>query len=127
MPKADLDVFEHTEFFMGQLARPGALLTVVNSSGQQNVMTIGWCHLGIVWGKRVCIVYVRPSRYSYEFLEQVGEFVVNVPGPGLAKAAGVCGSASGRDGDKFALAGITAAPAKQVKEPIVDECLLHVE
>ena len=119
--------FDYVGSMMRLMGDPGALLTTINRQGKPNVMTIGWCHLGIVWGKPVCIVYVRPSRYTFGNLEQVGEFVVNVAGDDMSHASAMCGVKSGRDGDKFKLAGLTTAPAKKVKPPIIERCLLYYE
>jgi flavin reductase (DIM6/NTAB) family NADH-FMN oxidoreductase RutF len=112
---------------MKLMADPGALLTTIDGQGRPNVMAIGWCHVGIVWGKPTCIVYVRPSRFTYANLEQSPEFVVNMPGLELSRATAICGVKSGRDGNKFKLAGLTTAPAKRVKPPIVEHCLLYYE
>ena len=43
-----------------------------------NTMTIGWCQLGRVWNLPVCTVYVRPERYTYEFMESHDYFTVSV-------------------------------------------------
>jgi flavin reductase (DIM6/NTAB) family NADH-FMN oxidoreductase RutF len=50
------------------LARDWALLTAGNPE-KFNSMTIAWGGIGYVWYKTVTTVYVRPSRYTYEFME----------------------------------------------------------
>ena len=109
------------------LTREGLLLCTVGTDGKPNVMTIGWMLGGAVWGKPILTVFVRPSRHSYSRLEGVGDFTVNVLPPERAEAIRYCGAASGRDADKFARAGLTVAPAKMVKAPIVDDGLVHYE
>ena len=101
----------------------GAFLTV-SHGGRDNTMTIGWGSLGVIWGKPVFSVLVRPSRYTYGLLEASGEFTVSVPLTDMAKALGVCGSKSGRDLDKFAAAGLQKLPGIKPKQP---ECWGLVE
>jgi len=127
MSKHALDPFANLAEFNKTLVRPGALLVTQGVDDRPNVMTIGWCHLGVLWGEPVCIVYVRPSRHSFTCLEQLRQFTVNAAGPGMAKAVGLCGTVSGRDEDKFEAAGLTAVASQKVKPPVIEECWLHYE
>ena len=43
-----------------------------------NTMTIGWCQAGRLWNLPVCTVYVRPERYTYQFMEERDYFTVSV-------------------------------------------------
>ena len=90
-------------------------------------MTIGWGQVGILWRKPVFTVLVRPSRYTYTLIEETREFTVNVLPESLKEIARFCGTASGRDRDKFREKGLTAAPALKIQVPIIEECLVHVE
>ena len=126
MAKTELEPFAAYKQFMEVLAEPGALLGVIDSEGRFNLMTIGWCTVGIIWGKSICTVYVRPSRHSYTCLEEIRQFTVNVGGV-TPTVVELCGTVSGRKQDKFKQAGITAAAAKKVKAPIIKECALHYE
>lgn len=92
-----------------------------------NVMTIGWGNVGYIWGKPVLMVMVRHSRYTHRFLTAHDEFTVSIPVTDMKKALAYCGTKSGRDGDKFAGAGITAAAAQRVAAPIIGECGLFYE
>ena len=127
MAKEDVHFTTYLKETLAVLSNGGALLAVADTSGGANVMTIGWGTVGWVWGKPVFLVMVRPSRYTYSFLEDHGEFTVNVPGRELAAAVARCGSASGRDVDKFAECGLTAVPGRRVKVPVIEECVLHYE
>ena len=51
------------------LQAPGLLLASTKPDGTSNVMTIGWGYVGFSWGKPIWVVMVRPSRYTYEFIE----------------------------------------------------------
>lgn len=83
-----------------------ALLTA-GKSGRYNTMTISWGGLGTLWGKPVATVYVKPVRYTHEFMEQSEYFTVSFYAEKYRSALGLLGSISGRDGDKAAKAGLT--------------------
>jgi flavin reductase (DIM6/NTAB) family NADH-FMN oxidoreductase RutF len=91
-----------------------------------NIITIAWA--GTVCSTPPLIsISVRPERHSHGIIRATGEFVVNIPTESLAKATDLCGVISGRDHDKFAETGLTAAPALHVKAPIIRECPLNLE
>jgi len=103
------------------------LLVSCGKKGLPNVMAIGWGTLGIVWKKPIFIVLVRPSRHTYKFIEETGEFTVNIVPPELKEVVQYCGTVSGRDHDKFKEKQLTALPAMKVRPPIIKECVLHFE
>lgn len=127
MEKRDYGLAEVWREALEVLHGPGALLVSVDEKGTPNVMTIGWATLGIVWGKPILTVFVRPSRFTFGLIDRTGDFTVNIPPPELAAAAQHCGTVSGRDHDKFAECGLTAARARYVRSPIIAECILHYE
>ena len=90
-------------------------------------MTIGWGTFGWIWSKPILMVLVRTARHTFEFMEQHGEFTVNVPGPALAETVAYCGRVSGRNYDKFAERGLTATRGKRVSVPVIKECVVHYE
>jgi flavin reductase (DIM6/NTAB) family NADH-FMN oxidoreductase RutF len=109
------------------LGHGGLLLASVDAEGNPNAMTIGWGTIGIIWGKPVFVVFVRPSRYTYNLIEITNDFTVNVPTPGLADKVSYFGTVSGRDRNKFKEKRLTATPGKKVKSPIIEECCIHYE
>lgn len=74
-----------------------------------NTMTVSWGGLGVLWGKNVATVYVRPQRYTYEFMEKGDTFTLSFLGEEWREALKLCGSKSGRDVDKFQASGLTLA------------------
>ena len=66
-----------------------------------NTMTIGWCQLGRLWNLPVCTVFVRPERYTYEFMERGAYFTVSVFDASYKAVLADCGRRSGRDADKI--------------------------
>ena len=78
-----------------------ALLTA-GDRNNCNTMTIGWCQMGRLWSIPVCTVYVRPERYTYQFMESHDYFTVSVlPLSHKQTTMQVCGTQSGRDIDKI--------------------------
>ena len=45
------------------------LITAGNKEGS-NTMTASWGGLGIMWGKKVATAYIRPQRYTKEFVDR---------------------------------------------------------
>jgi flavin reductase (DIM6/NTAB) family NADH-FMN oxidoreductase RutF len=107
------------------LANGGLLLASTRKDGASNVMTIGWATLGRVWGLPVMIVLVRPSRYTYQFIESSGLFTVNVPTPAMRSYVNLCGTKSGRDVDK--LADVSTAMGHTVDAVILPDCPMVYE
>ncbi len=72
-----------------------------------NTMTANWGGLGELWFKRVCYVVVRPSRYTYEFMERGDVFTLTFFDQKYRDALNICGAKSGRDIDKVKETGLT--------------------
>ena len=112
---------------LGLLQKPGLLLASTKPDGTSNTMTIGWGYVGFSWGKPIWVVMVRPSRYTYEFIEASQSFTVNVPTPEMTQWVGVCGTQSGRDLDKFGEYGMTVTPGQTVEAVTIDACPMVYE
>ncbi|WP_312280330.1 flavin reductase [Oscillibacter sp.] len=72
-----------------------------------NTMTIGWGGLGSFWNRPACTVYVRHSRYTFQFMESNDYFTVSILPKERKDALTLCGTRSGRDTDKIADCGFT--------------------
>jgi flavin reductase (DIM6/NTAB) family NADH-FMN oxidoreductase RutF len=110
-----------------KLKDPGLLLVGAKKNGKRNVMTIGWGFVGVMWRLKVFVVLVRPSRFTHEFVEDGGEFTVNVPDEGMEKAVAYCGEVSGREHNKFKESKLHLVKGKKVKVPVIKECRIHYE
>lgn len=92
---------------MGECARQMYEGAFLMTGSMCNPMTIGWCQWGVIWGKNICTVLVRKSRFSHDTMES-GRFTVSVPRPGtLKRELAYCGTKSGRDGDKLKALGLS--------------------
>lgn len=83
------------------------LITAGDASGF-NTMTASWGGMGVMWGKNVITTYIRPQRYTKEFVDANDTFTVSFFPPDYKNALSICGSISGRDEDKVKKAGLTA-------------------
>jgi len=95
-----------TDIF-AQFDKKWALLTA-GTRDKFNTMTISWGGLGTIWNKPVATVYVRTSRYTYDFMQDNEYFTVSFYPEEYKKTLGVLGSKSGRDMDKIHDSGLTA-------------------
>ena len=80
------------------------------SSGNQNqlgTMTASWGSLGIMWGKNAVTTYIRPQRYTKEFIDHNDTFTISFFDESYRKTLALCGKISGRDHNKVAESGLT--------------------
>lgn len=88
-------------------------LLAAGSPDDFNAMTISWGAMGTLWGPRTngrqtLTVYVKPSRYTFQFLEKHDYFTVSFLPEQYRKDLAHMGTTSGRDGDKLAATSLTA-------------------
>lgn len=76
-----------------------------------NMMTASWGGMGYLWNKPVAFIFVRPERYTYEFIEKSDYFTLSFLGK-LRKVYNICGSKSGRDIDKLQATGLNPIETK---------------
>ena len=72
-----------------------------------NAMTASWGGMGVLWNKNVFFCFVRPQRYTKEFIDNSDCVSLSFFGDEMKKALTYCGRNSGRDGDKIKQAGLT--------------------
>lgn len=83
------------------------MLVTAGDEERSNTMTASWGGVGIMWGKPVATVYIRPQRYTKEFVDGNGYFTLSFIPEEHRRALNVCGSVSGRDvKDKWQEAGL---------------------
>lgn len=120
--------YEELDKALEHLSSGGAFLTVRSADGKANTMTISWGYVGFSWGKPHFITMVRPQRYTHDLLESADSYTISIPcGEGMKQALAICGTKSGRDVDKEALAGIRFQPGRQVASPVVAGCDIYYE
>lgn len=72
-------------------------------------------------------VAIAHSRFTYLLLKTEGEFVINIPDASMVNAVKICGSLSGKDGDKFKAAGLDTEPSSQIQAVSIAQCGAHIE
>lgn len=85
----------------------GWMLVTAGKPGDFNTMTASWGAVGELWNRPVAFVFVRPQRYTYQFAERENTMTLSFFSEKYRGALQICGSKSGRDGDKVAMAGLT--------------------
>ena len=71
-----------------------------------NTMTASWGGVGILWNKPVVFCFVRPQRYTYEFMEKNECFTMSFFDESLRPALNLCGKRSGRAVNKMEATGL---------------------
>lgn len=83
------------------------LLITAGDEEKSNTMTASWGGVGIMWGKNVATVYIRPTRYTKEFVDSADRLTLSFLSEDYREALGICGRISGRDvEDKWEAAGL---------------------
>lgn len=90
------------------IAKDWMLITAGNQSSF-NTMTASWGSIGHLWNKPVAFMFIRPQRYTYDFVERNELFSLCFFEDKYRQALNICGTKSGRDTDKVAQAGLTPA------------------
>lgn len=83
------------------------MLVSAGDKDKFNMMTASWGGVGFLWNKPVVFVFIRPERYTREFVDAKGFFTLSFLGEEHKAAHKICGSKSGRDIDKVAATGLT--------------------
>lgn len=83
------------------------MLIAAGTQDKLNMMTASWGAMGVMWNKPVAILFVRPQRYTREFIDREEIFTCSFFGEEYRDALNFCGKRSGRDCDKVRETGLT--------------------
>lgn len=83
------------------------MLITAGTLESYNTMTASWGGFGILWNKNICFCVVRPTRYTYNFIDKSNTFSLSFFDDKYREALQFCGSHSGKDVDKAASTGLT--------------------
>ena len=99
------DLVDHP---IGMIAKDWMLITASKPGGEANCMTASWGGLGELWGKPVAFLFVRPQRYTHEFLDEGTYATLTWFGEEDREKLAFCGAKSGREvEDKIRECGLT--------------------
>lgn len=83
------------------------LLVTGADEGKANAMTASWGGMGVMWGKNVVYLVIRPQRYTKEFLDKAEGLTISVFDESYRKMMSYFGTVSGRTEDKIVKSGLT--------------------
>ncbi len=81
-------------------------LVTAEKDGVVNTMTASWGGLGYLWNKLVAFVFIRPQRFTKEFVDAADTMSLCFFGGGYMKEMSYLGTVSGRDENKIDKAGL---------------------
>lgn len=101
------------------------MLLTAGEKKAYNMMTASWGSMGVLWNKYIINCYVRPQRYTHEFMDNNDYFSVSFFEDTFRPAMTLCGRVSGRDVNKTEEANLT--PVLSEKAPYFSEsCLVFI-
>jgi len=104
------------------------LLTAGDFSTKKfNTMTVAWGSIGTMWDKPFVQVVVRPTRYTFEFIEAFDSFTLCAFPSQYRRVLNRLGSISGRNVDKIKESGLVPIPSQEIDAPGFQEASLILE
>lgn len=119
MKQIEINEFSENPF---KLIGSDWMLITAKKGDKTNMMTASWGGVGILWNKPVATIYVRPQRYTKEFIDNEEYFSLCVLPEDYRQILNYCGTKSGRDEDKIAETKLTIDESE--KAPIFKESRL---
>ena len=83
------------------------MLITAGDKNKANTMTASWGGLGVMYGKNVAFVVIRPQRYTKEFIDREETFSLSFLDKEYKQTLNYLGTVSGRNEDKIAKSGLT--------------------
>ena len=102
------------------------MLVTAGNESAINTMTANWGGMGYLWNKPVVFVFIRPERFTFDFIEKNDGFTLTFFEETFKKALNLCGTKSGRDCNKIAEARLTPF-FTEVGYPAFKEASLVIE
>lgn len=96
-------------------------------NNKYNTMTVAWGYFGIMWNKPCATVFVRPTRYTFEFINRYDTFTLSAFNKTFKNDLSLLGTISGRDGDKIPKTGLTITSSEKIAAPTFKEAELTIE
>lgn len=105
---------------------PAVMVSCAREGETPNIITVAWAG-NVCTNPPMLSISVRKSRHSHSIIKDTGEFVVNLVGRDLVRAADWCGVRSGRDHDKFKEMHLTPQDSQKVSCPGILESPVNIE
>lgn len=101
---------------MTMIGRQWMLITAGTQETGYNTMTAAWGHLGAIWSHPgttgampTACIYIRPQRYTHQFVDREERFTLSFFSESWKKQLAYLGAVSGRDENKIERTGLTPA------------------
>ena len=105
---------------------PAVMVSCGREGETPNIITVAWAG-NVCTNPPMLSISVRKERFSHGIIKDTGEFVVNLVGKDLVKAADWCGVRSGHDYDKFKEMHLTPQDSRKVSCPGIAESPVNIE
>jgi flavin reductase (DIM6/NTAB) family NADH-FMN oxidoreductase RutF len=103
------------------------ILVTAGFEGKVNITTCAWS-MPLSQAPATVAIALAKKHFSSELIKKSSEFIINIPDFKLQDKVMSCGSASGRDRDKFKESGLSAGKACFLKNtPKIAECCAAIE
>jgi flavin reductase (DIM6/NTAB) family NADH-FMN oxidoreductase RutF len=108
------------------LMESGPVVLVTTYDGKKNnVMTISWTM--VLDFKPTFAITTGEWNYSFAALRKTKECVISIPTVDMLNKVVGIGTCSGADTDKFEKFKLTPVKGREVKAPLIKECLANIE
>ena len=82
------------------------MLITAGNINSFNTMTAAWGGLGFLWNLPVSYIFIRPQRYTYEFVEKNDYFTLSFFDKKYQEILKYCGTKSGKNVEKIKETGL---------------------
>ena len=82
------------------------MLVTAGNKEKFNTMTASWGGIGWLWNRPVAVVFIRPERYTHDFIECESRLTLSFYKEEFRGILHFCGTKSGRDVDKVKETGL---------------------
>ena len=100
------------------------MVVTAEKENKINMMTASWGGVGVMWGKNVAFVVIRPQRYTKEFIDASDTFSLSFYDESYRKTLNYLGSISGRNEDKVINSGLTICHEDEI--PFFEEANMAI-
>lgn len=97
-------------------ARDWMLIGARDGEGE-NLMTASWGGFGFAWGRPIALCLIRPERYTHGLLLRERRLSLSFLPKEYREAMRLCGTVSGREGNKSFRAGLHCARKGEIPYP----------
>ena len=103
-----------------------AVVISVGEWDNANLITLAWV-ARVVSEPPVMSVSIRPSRHSFNLIEKLEEFAINIPNSKLIREMDYCGTRTGKKTNKWEDLNLTKQKGNFISVPLIKEFPINIE